>query len=117
MLQLIENWFPNLLLEINTFHTGTFAMLLVNFCCEELLKHLDHFKVARKASDIDRHRASGGNCLVSSIYQQEATKLSIIVPRSPMQRSEKNDFANEIYASAFADEHLYDLKALCFDSF
>ena len=92
-------------------------MLLVNFCCEELLKHLDHFKVARKASNIDRHRASGGNRLVSSIYQQEATELSIVVPRSPMQRSEKDDFTNEIYACTFFDEHLYDLKALCFHSF
>lgn len=55
MAQLIENRFPNLVFEIDSFHARTLAMLLVNLCCKELLKHPYHFRVACKASDIDRH--------------------------------------------------------------
>ena len=117
MLQLIEHRFSNLILEIDTFHARSLSMLLVDLGCKELLEHSYHFLVACKSSDIDRHRASSRLCLISSIYQQEPTKLCIIIPGSPVQRSEENDLSNDIYSSSFFDEQLYDLKTFSFHAF
>ena len=69
MLELIEHRFANLRLEIDTFHARALAMFLIDLGREELLEHTHHSPVARKAGDIDRHRASCGLCLMSAIYQ------------------------------------------------